>query len=798
MRIFIPLLTLLIPLSQIHAGSRLDSTATPPDVTKAPPPQLEVSQTLNLGATGAKGWIHGHKHSTMNSRQVYITQVAPGTPSAKLLKAGDVILGIGGSLFSSDARVSFGKALTEAEAGNGKLELLRWRDGKKESVVLKLPMLGGYSATAPYDCPKSARILEQGCEFIAKRIKAGTSRDGPTVRSLNALALLASGNAEYMPLVKQEADWAAAFKISGRKAFRAWHYGYATIFLAEYAAASGDRSVMPGLERLSLAIARGQSSVGSWGHSFASPDGCLYGYGSMNQPGLSCTVAMLLARKAGVEDADLDRAIKLSQRFLEFYIDKGAVPYGDHDPWLNTHEDNGKCGSATVMFDLLGDSRGTAFFSRMSLASHNGERDTGHTGNFHNLLWAMPGVSRSGPRATGAWIKEFGWYLDLARCADGSYGYQGEPGQKRETYRNWDCSGAYLLAYAMPLKKLFISGKVASSAPPLDAGAVATTIADGRGYDPFTRTIAQSQHSPEQLLADLSSWSPIVRQRAARELAKRKLALIPELIKMVDSADRYSRYGGCVALEAQGVAAAPAMPALHKCLTDDDLWVRILAARVLARIGDASVLPELLKLASAGAPNDPREQVQRYLAFSLFGAGRGSARIAIDSFDSIKLDQLYPAVEAILRNQNGQVRSSVTSIFTKLEYDQIAPLLPAIYKAIVEPAPSGVMFADGIRCGGLELLAKYHIREGLPLCVPLMDVERWGKKGRIGRCLKALKLYGAAAKTELPALRKLEQDLVKHREAKMLAPHLETVRKLIVELEGVKDADVSELRAMPR
>jgi len=32
---------------------------------------------------------------------------------------------------------------------------------------VKLPVLGTYSATAPYDCPKSRRILEQGCKVLA-------------------------------------------------------------------------------------------------------------------------------------------------------------------------------------------------------------------------------------------------------------------------------------------------------------------------------------------------------------------------------------------------------------------------------------------------------------------------------------------------------------------------------------------------------------------------------------------------------------------------------------------------------
>ena len=31
-----------------------------------------------------------------------------------------------------------------------------------------------------------------------------------------------------------------------------------------------------------------------------------------------------------------------------------AIPYGDHHPWIETHEDNGKCGMTAVLFNLLG------------------------------------------------------------------------------------------------------------------------------------------------------------------------------------------------------------------------------------------------------------------------------------------------------------------------------------------------------------------------------------------------------------------------------------------------------------
>ncbi len=115
-----------------------------------------------------------------------------------------------------------------------------------------------------------------------------------------------------------------------------WHYGYVMILLSEYVIATGDRSVLPGLRRLALEAAAGQSAVGSWGHGFARPDGRLGGYGMMNSPGVPLTIGLVLAREAGVDDREVARAIELSTRLLRFYIGKGAIPYGDHHPWLET------------------------------------------------------------------------------------------------------------------------------------------------------------------------------------------------------------------------------------------------------------------------------------------------------------------------------------------------------------------------------------------------------------------------------------------------------------------------------
>ncbi len=88
---------------------------------------------------------------------------------------------------------------------------------------------------------------------------------------------------------------------------------------------------------------------------------------------------MVLGEKCGVKDKEVVDAVKRGTRFFEFYINKGSIPYGDHNPGSN-HGDNGKNGIAAVMFDAQDRVGGAAFFSRMIVASY-GEREMGHTGN---------------------------------------------------------------------------------------------------------------------------------------------------------------------------------------------------------------------------------------------------------------------------------------------------------------------------------------------------------------------------------------------------------------------------------
>jgi hypothetical protein len=726
-----------------------------PDFTRGD--KTDGSHDWTLGATGARGWMYAWKH-TAEARQILVTEVAKGSPADGVLQPDDVILGVAGKPFADDARIQFARALMVAEqdASKGILKLVRWRDGKTANVEIRLPVMGTYSPTAPYDCKKSAKILDLGCKAIAKRGLERVSIDN----SINAMALLASGNEEYKPLLAAYAKLAAELRM---ESMATWHYGYALIFLAEYAIATGDTSIMPGLTRMALEAARGQSGVGTWGHKFARPDGNLHGYGAMNSPGMPLAVGMVLAREAGVKDPALDTAIDRAASFLRWYVNKGAPPYGDHAPWPG-HEDNGKSSNAAVLFDLLGDREAADFFARMSVAAYD-ERERGHTGNFFNILWAMPGVSRCGPHASGAYWREQAWYYDLARGWDGSFRYQGSPVGEEEhgKYTNWDNTGTYLLAYALPLKKLRITGKGPTTVPPLSPQQAAEVIAAGRGYfdTKANAPLLYSKRSAEDLLEGLASWSPAVRKRSAQELGRRDGNFLPAVLKLLTSSDTNTRYGAAEALGCLGPKADAAAPQLRALLKDTDPWMRALAVTSLAALGPeqrSEALPDLLVMMATPSPGDPRGMAQRAAAEALFSRRGG---IMSGSLDGVDRELLYPAIKSVLHNQDGRARGELAPVFGKLTDRDIAMLLPDVIQAVQKMAPSGEMFADGIRLAGLDLLSRLGIREGMPLCIEVIDAGRWGLGRRMPKCLECLSRYGSHAKEVLPQLKEIRKQFGK-------------------------------------
>jgi len=140
---------------------------------------------------------------------------------------------------------------------------------------------------------------------------------------------------------------------------------------------------------------------------------------------------------------------------------------------------------------------------------------------------------------------------------------------------------------------------------------------------------------------------------------------------------------------------------------------------------------------------------QRYLCFAAFD------KMLKNPLDGVNRDLLRKAVAAGLHNEDGRAHGSVGGNYKKLIYEEIKPLLPAIYEAIVKPAPSGEMFADGIRVEGLKVLAKHHIKEGMAACVNYTTTQNpWASQERTPELMKILLNYGAQAKVVIPELQK--------------------------------------------
>ena len=768
-------------LGTTGVASGADPALPPPDLTHEG--KRDDSHDWLLGPTGARGWMFfRHQDLTAESRQILITAVDKGSPADGILRVNDVILGVFGKPFADDARRSFGHAVTAAEENTGILPLLLWRDGNTSNVELKLQVLGAYSATAPYDCPKSKAIFEQGCRLIAE--KGFEKADIPD--HLNALALLASGDKQYLPMLDKYAKKVAE-SLRPKDTWN-WYIAYGNLFLSEYALATGSKTAFAELKETTMRGVRNQCMNGMWGHAPALPNGHSEGYGGMNQIGLPMTISLVLARQAGVSDPALDKAIDKSAKFLRYYVDKGAIPYGDHPPWGNAHDDNGKSSSAAVLFDMLGDREATSFFSWMATAAYDA-REQGHCGNFWNMLWAIPGAARSGPLATGAYLKEQAWYYDLSRNWKGGFVYQKiEAGDENNNYTDWDLTGGYLLSFGLYQKSLRILGQKPSAAPALNAEAVAKVIIAGRDRYPEGERNGYFKRKDDELIEGLKSWSPAMRYHSAEAIGKRGGDFAPSLLALLGGSDRYSRYGAIEALGRLGKDAASALPQLRTALKDPDPWLQCLAAEALTRLGDKDSLGELFAMSLRPTPADPRRMLQRAASRALFSPYPGNSEprsILSGSLDNVDRKQLQLVIKSFLENEDSVVRASIIPVLGRLSDRELAPLLPDIVRAIETLAPTNEMWGDDIRQSGLDILSRRHIREGMLLCVSTIE-WRWGLD--VQKRMEFLSRYGKSAQEILPGLRKLVRELEKQEEGAKPSDNRKVLNQAIANIEAAKDA----------
>lgn len=802
MKVFFCLLPLVMTISALAAPPR--RLAGPVrDLRKEI--DFERIGEFYLGPTGAMGWMHVSRNSmTREARQILVTKVDPGCPAVGILEAGDIILGVNGEYFIEDARKALGRAIdaAESEESAGQLKLMRWRpvagadprQGKEEAIVVKLPVLGSYAETAPYHCPKTERILEQAVARLLEQKAWGKFGD-------KALALLATGDSKYLPLIRDylhEAKFAQPdLEISlDDGGLVCWGYGYHNLLLTEYYLATGDEFVLPAIREYSTKIAMGQSSAGTWGHGFAwkitndgEIHGRLRGYGALNQAGLPCFLSLVLARKCGVENPEIDAAIVRSSQFFESFVGHGSIGYGFHRPSLeinangsNGMSGNGKNGMAAVAFRLLEEEKATRFFSRLT-ASLSNTMEYGHSGNSYSYFWDVLGAHCGGPELAAAFLQELRWYHTLTRKSDGRFVYQELGGIYGKGLL--DPTAAQVLIAALPQRALYLTGKEMGDKPLVTGKEIPETIAAGswRLTDP-------ASVSAEELIGELDSWSPIAREWIAKHLATKEGDFTPQLMELLKSDKAEARAGACAALGYQGEKAGAAVELLAQALLDDPV-VAIPASYALARINKpaAKVMPEILRAMLDREEEGEMRPVQQAMAFGLgYDAGR-VAPLYFDGLlpglaqegnplDGVERKLLHPVLAKLLKDPSGRTRGSAAYAFAHFSRRDLAEMAQEVYDAVTKPAPHYRMFSDDARQQALNLLLQYRIAEGIPLALESMDLKDWGGGERLPHRWKILRGYGGSAKPHLPQLRNLREKFKEGSESrKALEDVITTIEK---------------------
>jgi hypothetical protein len=752
-----------------------------PDLTKDTK-TVDRELTYNLGATGLRGWIYtkaadnldaAQGRTTLASRQILVTHVGAGSPADGVVMVDDVILGVDGKPFGDDARKSIALAIqvAETEARGGVLKLNVWRAGQAKDLALKLSVLGAYSETAPWNCEKSKRILEGAIKVLEKE-----TMEPNWAGSIQGLALLATGQSEYLPklrdfaldLAKENLD--PDKKPVGPNWGDTWNMGYRLLFVCEYYMVTRDQEVLPWIEKSALKLARGQSMYGTFGHGFAalSKDGKFNGsvppYGPVNMAGLPANLAIVLANKCGVKHPEIDRAMIRAAGFFGYFTDKGAIPYGEHEPWPY-HENNGKNSITAVMFAAIGNKpKETEFFTRMATAGF-ASREYGHTGQGFSYLWSGLGAAVGGPETAAAFFRQSSWHLDLVRRSDGSFTYDGGEqygaGQTDDntyfgnsSYYGLSPAATYVLTYSLPLRKLVITGRDLDASGWLNKADAATTVAAGH-FDLDRREL-----SPAELMAAFGNWSPVVRGWAAEELAARpeSKGMVADLIKLADSGNPHQMQGAC---EALGRINTPeALPVLVKQLAHSDRWVRYKAAEAIRKMGETakpaieSILKALEETAEPSWPirwEDPVQIAHGQLAAAVFS---GPLREELNTVNPTLRNQ---AIRAVSTNPDGMARATLEHCFqNQLSEVDVILLAPVILTAVESPSPADTMFNNVIRMAGLKALAKYHFEEGIAAAVGLAKTQGGhGSESRTGEIMEMITGYGSAAKPQIPALREL-------------------------------------------
>lgn len=625
-------------------------------------------------------------------------------------------------------------------------------------VEITLRTMPSYSDTAPYDCPKSQQILEDAWKVLEKKFVAepGKPRSGRG-GVLEAMALLASGKPEHQELVhkwvrSEHSPWRPPTEKIGAKfepgyrgynGYQTWHYGFNGLYCALYYDATGDDFVLPALRKFAIEAAMGQSSHGSWGHTFSFPsfnggemNRMCPGYGALNAAGNRCYFLITLAQKMGIEHPEIDKAVERATRFFGSYVDQGAIPYGDHGA-AATDDSNGKNTGVAFSLKLLGDNHGAKYFAMMS--SHcSFTRRGGHGHDYHGN-WSFWAANLCGPEVRALAERNMRWRRTLCRQHDGSFVYHSPTyGSIGGGLRNPTATA--VMTYSVPFKQLLITGKDSDESLYPNEREMKQLLASARGQmnDEWLLEKAGKpwpERSTNELFELLDIFKPKARGQVAKELGKRYQAgeteIAARLEKLLTHEEPRYRDGALRGLQECGTdAALQVLSKMSPLLGDPNDFIRITATRVIGKISDdeqsqLAMLRATVAEPDAIGPNSVRNATQT----ALFSK---DTELANNPFEAgVDTELVSEALEKLITLDPVGGRGFVSSRIDVWSKDTVVRMAGPLTFAAEEEQIADQMFANRSK-PAQEMLLHHGYREGV-----LASAHRLRKQAAIPRDIRA-------------------------------------------------------------
>jgi hypothetical protein len=693
---------------------------------------------LTFGPTGIIG--------VASKGSIKVSGTQKGSPADGKLKKGDVIVGIGENKLSNNVVRDLAKAIDIAETQSAAGKMILVLKGN-ENIEIILPTLGTYSKTAPYNCPKTDKIITMTADNLLKgklnsRLK------------VELLGLMATGEKKYIDAaakIIKASDYikpdqeAIKNLLIGEKdmGYVTWSWGYQVIMLAEYFLLTKDDTVLPAIKAYAVALAKGQDAGGLWGHRLISPkrNFRLPGYGQMNQPSLSCFNALILARKCGIKDPHLDKGIAKTKAYIESHINKGGFPYGVHGPNDRTYNNNGTSGSAAVAMALINNKEGAKFFSQIASTSFDG-LESGHASTFFNPLWTPLGTNLSGPEVSHQFFKRSLWFHNMRRSHDGAWHVKWKEGPHH---------GLALLAYCVGRKALYITGKESDESIYLkgkDAEAVVLN----------SKIDFKSKSIDELLLLAMNHQLPQVRRGAMGALGQHRETLTPKYKKFFKEGNdkekklAISQYGWWLPIEQR----LSVLVYIADILKNDkeSLDVRMAAASSIAYMKEHAIkfYPDIVKLMALPKSNDP---------FSLKNMSLGRALNVISNkpfTDGLvkNKEEHYKVALDLVRHKRQHARSEGLKMLADIPIEDFHRLADDILHIVSDKDPTYHSYHNpgGPVTAAISILANLNIREGIDLAMKIESNPSGKGSFKMKATWACLQQYGANAKEALAEYRK--------------------------------------------